>query len=79
MLCLLNFPASITSAEPPEEICHAVQLSAKACIVCMQIAKHSQTRFRIKFLNYDQSSKCYGMRDSSVSYAAAVVTAEGAQ
>ena len=45
----------------------------------VQIAKHAQTRFLIKFLNYDQSSRCYGMRDSSVSYAAAVVTAEGEQ
>ena len=48
-------------------------------VVSVQTAKHAQTRFRINFLNYDQSSKCHGMRDSSVSYAAAVVTAEGEQ
>ncbi|CAL5227643.1 g10649 [Coccomyxa viridis] len=47
--------------------------------VFLQIAKHAQTQFRIKFLHYDQSSRCYGMRDSSVSYAAAVVTADGEQ
>ena len=45
--------------------------------VSVQIAKHAQTQFHIKFLNYDQSSRCCGMRDSSVSYAAAVITAEG--
>ncbi len=45
----------------------------------VQIAKYAQADFRIRFLNYDQSSKCYGMNDSSVSYAAAVVTAEDQQ
>lgn len=51
-------------------------LCADAYAVCMQIARHAQTHFRIKFQKYDQSSRCYGMSDSSVSYAAAVVTAE---
>lgn len=45
----------------------------------VQIAKHAQTSFCIRFLNYDQSSRCYSMKDSSVSYAAAVVTAEDQQ
>ena len=54
-------------------------LCADAHAVCMQIAKYAQTHFRIKFQNYDQSSKCYGMSDSSVSYAAAVVMAEAGQ
>ena len=45
----------------------------------VQIAKYAQADFRIRFLKYDQSSKCYGMNDSSVSYAAAVVTAEDQQ
>ena len=31
-------------------------------------------RMGLRFLNYDQSSKCRSMRDSSVSYAAAAFT-----
>ena len=31
----------------------------------------SAAKFRCRFLDYDQSSKCRDMRDSSVSYAAA--------
>ena len=45
----------------------------------VQIAKHARAAFRIRFLKYDQSNRCYGMKDSSVSYAAAVVTAEDQQ
>ncbi len=39
----------------------------------MQMLQHCQTKFSISFNFYDQSSKCHGMGDSSVSYAAATV------
>ncbi|XP_024364403.1 uncharacterized protein [Physcomitrium patens] len=43
--------------------------------VFLHMLKHCSTRTRIKFLQYEQSSQCKSMRDSSVSYASAVVTA----
>lgn len=36
--------------------------------------QHCQTRHSIKFTKYDQSHKCLTSRDSSVSYAAAVIS-----
>ena len=41
----------------------------------MQMLEHCQTKHKIQFRKYDQSSKCMRPGDSSVSYAAAVVTA----
>jgi predicted class III extradiol MEMO1 family dioxygenase len=41
----------------------------------LQMLKHCATRMRIKFVQYEQSSQCKSLRDSSVSYASAVVTA----
>ena len=46
----------------------------RALRACMQMAQHCSARLRIRFEGYDQSSKCYSQRDSSVSYAAAVAT-----
>lgn len=43
--------------------------------VLLQALRHSPTRHSIKFTRYDQSSQCNTISDSSVSYAAAVVTA----
>ena len=37
-------------------------------------AESNGLRMECKFLNYDQSSKCKHMRDSSVSYASAAFT-----
>jgi predicted class III extradiol MEMO1 family dioxygenase len=39
------------------------------------MAENCKTNLDIKFEDYDQSSRCINLRDSSVSYAAAVVTA----
>ena len=36
--------------------------------------KHSDAEHKVQFVHYEQSSQCKAMRDSSVSYAAAVVT-----
>ncbi|KAH9546987.1 hypothetical protein CY35_11G010400 [Sphagnum magellanicum] len=44
--------------------------------VFLNMLKHCTTRMRIKFVQYEQSSHCKSMRDSSVSYASAVVTVE---
>ncbi|MCO5553931.1 hypothetical protein L7F22_007457 [Adiantum nelumboides] len=44
--------------------------------VFMHMAKNCPTNLKIKFLRYEQSSHCKSMRDSSVSYASAVVTEE---
>jgi AmmeMemoRadiSam system protein B len=44
--------------------------------VFLNMLKHCMTRMRIKFVQYEQSSHCKSMRDSSVSYASAVVTVE---
>ena len=38
------------------------------------ISGSNGVRMGLRFLNYDQSSKCKSMRDSSVSYAAAAFT-----
>ena len=40
----------------------------------MQMLRASRTQHSIRFKHYDQSSQCVTARDSSVSYAAAVVT-----
>ncbi len=40
-----------------------------------QMLKHSAMQHRVAFRQYDQSSQCTSFRDSSVSYAAAVVDA----
>lgn len=42
----------------------------------LNMLKHSNTQHSIKFTCYDQSSQCVNMRDSSVSYAAAIVVQE---
>jgi AmmeMemoRadiSam system protein B len=44
--------------------------------VFLNMLKDCMTRMRIKFVQYEQSSHCKSMRDSSVSYASAVVTVE---
>lgn len=44
--------------------------------VFLHMAKNCSINVRIKFLRYEQSSHCKSMRDSSVSYASAVVTVE---
>lgn len=36
--------------------------------------QHCQAKHKVEFKFYDQSSKCQNAQDSSVSYAAAVVT-----
>jgi predicted class III extradiol MEMO1 family dioxygenase len=41
------------------------------------MVKHCQQQFKIQFTSYDQSSKAVSHSDSSVSYAAAVMTAVG--
>lgn len=43
--------------------------------VFLHMLRHCATRMRIKFVQYEQSSPCKSLRDSSVSYASAVVTA----
>jgi hypothetical protein len=43
----------------------------------MQALQHSQLKHEVRFTRYDQSSKCMGPSDSSVSYASAVVTLVG--
>ncbi|OAE35015.1 hypothetical protein AXG93_1864s1430 [Marchantia polymorpha subsp. ruderalis] len=42
--------------------------------VFLNMLEHCNTRLQIKFLQYEQSSHCKSMRDSSVSYASAVAT-----
>lgn len=44
--------------------------------VFLHMAKNCSTNVKIKFLQYEQSSHCKSMRDSSVSYASAVATVE---
>ncbi|KAH7283526.1 hypothetical protein KP509_34G011500 [Ceratopteris richardii] len=44
--------------------------------VFMHMAKNCSTKMKIRFVRYEQSSQCKSMRDSSVSYASAVVTVE---
>lgn len=39
-----------------------------------QALQHCRTKHSVRFTGYDQSSKCLRPTDSSVSYAAAVVT-----
>lgn len=39
----------------------------------VQALAHCETRFDVKFVRYAQSSKCKTEKDSSVSYASAVV------
>lgn len=41
----------------------------------VQALQHTGTQHKIAFTKYDQSSQCTSISDSSVSYAAAVVTA----
>lgn len=44
-------------------------------VVCMlQMMKHTHHVHKISFKKYDQSSQCQNVRESSVSYAAAIVT-----
>lgn len=45
--------------------------------VALQMVKHCPQQFSIEFKCYDQSSKAVSSSDSSVSYAAAVMTAVG--
>ena len=40
----------------------------------LQMMKHTHLEHNISFKKYDQSSQCQSARDSSVSYAAAIVT-----
>lgn len=40
-----------------------------------QALQHCRKRHNVKFTKYDQSSQCTSITDSSVSYAAAIVTA----
>jgi ABC-type sulfate transport system permease component len=44
-------------------------------LLLLQMVKHCPKQFSIEFKCYDQSSKVVSSSDSSVSYAAAVVTA----
>ncbi|XP_022951453.1 protein MEMO1-like [Cucurbita moschata] len=39
--------------------------------IYLHMLKHSSTKMKIKFLQYEQSNRCQTMRDSSVSYASA--------
>ncbi|KAJ9507357.1 hypothetical protein QJQ45_006329 [Haematococcus lacustris] len=41
--------------------------------VLLNMLQHAATLFNVKFVKYDQSSRCERMNDSSVSYAAATV------
>ena len=41
----------------------------------VQALQHTGTQHKIAFTKYDQSSQCTSVSDSSVSYAAAVITA----
>lgn len=45
--------------------------------MCWQMVRSCSTKFEISFENYDQSARVTNFRDSSVSYAAAIVTAPG--
>lgn len=63
-LCFLSF-----------SFCSLPNVMKLATVLSLQMLKHCATRMRIKFLQYEQSSQCKSMRDSSVSYASAVVTA----
>lgn len=40
----------------------------------MQALQHCKTAHQVEFKHYDQSSRCMIATDSSVSYAAAIVT-----
>ena len=53
---------------------YAEALAQNVRLLSMQMLNVCQTRHAIKFKHYDQSSHCVSARDSSVSYAAAVVT-----
>lgn len=44
-------------------------------LLSVQMVKHCPQQFSIEFKCYDQSSKAVSSSDSSVSYAAAVMTA----
>lgn len=52
-------------------------ISAACLPACLQMVKHCPQQFKIEFTSYDQSSKAVSRSDSSVSYAAAVMTAVG--
>ena len=51
---------------------------ARAVLCCaVQALKHCHTlQHHIRFTKYDQSHRCLTLRDSSVSYASAIVTIE---
>ena len=40
----------------------------------LQMMRHTRLEHTISFKKYDQSSQCQSARESSVSYAAAIVT-----
>jgi len=42
--------------------------------VFLQAIKHSKLKYKLKFVQYAQSSQCTSNTDSSVSYAVAVIT-----
>lgn len=63
---------------------HALQHLLHCCLlqcpsplvsgVLLQMMKHTHLEHTISFKKYDQSSQCQSTQDSSVSYAAAIVT-----
>ena len=70
-------------AVPPALLVHPLLLpSLLACALpvlfcAVQALKHCHTlQHHIRFTKYDQSHRCLTLRDSSVSYASAIVTIE---
>ena len=56
-------------------VCRGVPKPMLEQFMPMQMLKHNAKQHRVAFRQYDQSSRCTSFRDSSVSYAAAVVDA----
>lgn len=57
---------------PLSALIACVQMSVSG--LCMQMIQHSRLQHTVSFKKYDQSTKCQSVRESSVSYAAAIVT-----
>lgn len=72
--CPLPYPGSIiymyaAQTQPSPHQCEEVHT-----FFWLQMIKNSPLKLTTKFVQYEQSSKCMGTRDSSVSYASGVVT-----
>jgi predicted class III extradiol MEMO1 family dioxygenase len=46
-------------------------------LLLLTMLEHEQADVVVKFVRYEQSSKCVGLRDSSVSYVSGLVCVKG--